>query len=117
MADPLDIIGKVTPPEGLPDAIDSSGKFVGITVLLNTFLRLLLIVGGIWALFNIVIAGIGFIAAGGDPKKVSSAWAKIYWSFIGLLIMVASFLVAAIIGIIFFDGPTALLKPQLKITP
>ena len=117
MADVLDVIGKVSPPEGLPEAIDSEGRFIGITVLLNTFLRLLLIVGGIWALLNIVIAGIGFIAAGGDPKKVASAWAKIYWSFIGLLIMVASFLIAAIIGIIFFDGPTALLKPQLKIAP
>ncbi|KKS97889.1 MAG: hypothetical protein UV73_C0004G0031 [Candidatus Gottesmanbacteria bacterium GW2011_GWA2_43_14] len=114
MALPADVIGKISPLPGMPVGINpTTGELTGLVTMMNVILRLLLIVGGIWALFNIVLAGMGFIGAGGDPKKVASSWAKIYWSFIGLLIMVSAFLLAAIIGIMLFGNPTAILSPKL----
>ena len=108
-----DPIGSMKPPVQV-EGIGPQGELIGITMLLNTVLRILFIIGGVYALFNIVIAGIGFINAGGDPKKVAKAWERIWQSILGLVIIVSSFLIAAIIGIILFGDATALIN--LKIT-
>lgn len=106
-------IGNIKPPVGVPAGIDASGRLVGIIALVNSVLRLLFIAAGIWALFNIIIAGIEFINTGGDPKKVAKAWERIYMSLIGLVIIVCSFLIAAVIGIILFGDPSYILNPKL----
>lgn len=108
-----DPIGQITPfvpitgitPEGTP---------VGLISLLNAVLRIIFAVAGIWAFFNIIIAGFSFINAGGDPKKVTAAWTRIWQSLLGLLIIVTSFILAAILGILFFQDATAILNPKFK---
>lgn len=106
-------IGRITAPSNIPQAIDATGKLVGIISFLNIILKLIFIVAGLFAFFNIVIAGFDFINAGGDPKKVASAWERIWQSVLGLLIIVSSFLLAAIIGLILFKDPSAILNPKL----
>ena len=51
--------------------------------------------------------------AGNDPKKIELAWAKIWQSMVGLLIIVASFALAALIGLILFQDASAILKPAI----
>ena len=109
-----DVIGKISPIAGMPQGITTEGGLPGIVSLLNVVLRILFIVAGIYALFNIVIAGIEFINAGGDPKSVAKAWERIWKSLLGLVIIVSSFLIAAIIGIILFGDPTYILNPTLN---
>jgi hypothetical protein len=53
------------------------------------------------------------MTAGGDPKNFSKAWDRIWQTLMGLMVIVASFLLAAIIGILFFKNPTAILQPTL----
>jgi len=111
-----DVIGKIEPsiPLLLTQAVDpTTGQLTGITGFLNTILRIIFVVAGVWALINIILAGVGYIGAGGDPKKVSAAWAKIWQSFVGLLIIVSSFLIAAIIGMLLFRDPAAILQPKI----
>jgi hypothetical protein len=91
-----------------------TGKFTGIADFFNSILRLLFAVAGIWAFINLIIAGFQFMTAGGDSKNISKAWNRIWQSFLGLLIIVCSFLIAAIIGIVIFNDPTAILLPRLK---
>ncbi len=109
----MDPIGKITRPSFIPEGIDSAGKFTGIMVFLNSILKLVFIVAGLFAFINIILAGYQFMTAGGDPKAVGKAWEKIWQSFLGLLIVVSSFLLAAIIGILLFKDPTAILQPKL----
>lgn len=104
------LFGKINPPTGVTPGVSGLGN------LISTVLRLLVIAGGVWALFNFIIAGYQFIQAGGDSKAVSAAWARIWQSLVGVIIITASFLFAAIIGQIFFGSPTAILSPKL-ITP
>ncbi|MBI3385035.1 hypothetical protein HY030_02480 [Candidatus Gottesmanbacteria bacterium] len=85
----------------------------GLILLLNNTLKLLFVVGGIIMVFNLVFAAFQFLNSGGDPKNIETAWNKIWHSLIGLLIIVASFLIASIAGIIFFGDPTAILKPKI----
>src|SRR3990167_8168372 len=95
-----DPIGRIKPPAGMPSGINTqSGQLTGIIALVNSALRVIFIIAGLYALFNIVLAGLYFINAGGDPKKVAKAWEKIWQSFLGLLIIVSAFLIAAIFGI------------------
>lgn len=110
-----DIIGKLQPTIGIlkQDAIDATGKFTGILVLLNSILKIVFAVGGLWAFFNFVIAGYGFLSAGGDSKNIAKAWDRIWQSFVGLLFIVGSFLLAAIAGLLLFQDATAILQPTL----
>jgi hypothetical protein len=93
---------------------DKPGAF--IFLLLGNFFKMIIVVAGLYALFNIVLAGIQFIGAGGDAKKVTAAWEKIYQTILGLFIAGASITIAALIGYIVFKDPTFLITPRL-ITP
>lgn len=111
-----DPIGKILPPTGgilATGAIDAQGKFTGITSLLNSILKLIFIAAGLWGFMNLIIAGFNFMSAGGDPKVVSQAWSRIWQTFVGLLLIATSFLFAAIIGILLFKNPLAILQPSL----
>ncbi len=85
----------------------------GMITLFNNILRLLIVGAGIYALLNFILAGYSFMNASGDPKKVELAWAKIWQSIIGLVIIVVSFALAALIGKLLFGSPTAILQPKI----
>jgi hypothetical protein len=109
------IIGCVTPPSSIKTLFDSNYKLVGLIAFMNTILKFVFIVAGLYAFFNIIIAGFGFMTAGGDPKQFTKAWDRIWQTLLGLFIIVISFLFAALMGLILFGDPTALL--QLKLSP
>lgn len=108
------IFGKIT----LPGFFKYGGLFPtletgGLVLFLNNVIKLLIIVGGLFAFFNIILAGYGFISAGDDPKKMAAAWSKIWQSLIGLLLIAGSFVLAAIFGWLLFRDATAILVPRI----
>lgn len=102
--------GTVSPPPGV--GAHGAGP-EGIISLLNVILKLLVVLGGIWALLNIIFAGYGFMSAGGDPKAIEKAWAKIWQSMVGLLFIAGSFVIAAVIGQLIFGDAGAILNIKL----
>lgn len=114
ISDPIGVISPMIKGPAGAAGVTKFGELTGIVVLINTALKILFIVAGVYALFNIVIAGIEFINAGGDAKSVTKAWNRIWQSLLGLVIIVSSFLIAAIIGIILFGDPTYILNPKLN---
>ena len=96
---------------GLTDA--SPTNPFGLIFLFNNLLRLIFVVGGLFAFIQILLAGFQFISAGGDPKGIESAWGKIWQSIVGLLIMVLSFGLAALFGILLYGDALAILNPKL----
>lgn len=117
MASPLDIIGKVTPPPGVSKWIQreagTGGAVPGLVSFLNALLKLVIIVAGLYALLNLILAGYGFMSAGGDPKGVQNAWAKIWQSLVGLLIVASAFVLIAIFGWLLFGDPWAIIVPKI----
>ena len=98
------IFGRVNPPLGVD-------RFPGgLSEFISNILKLLLVVAGIYALFNFVLAGYEFLAAGGDPKKVADAWAKIYNSMVGLLITAGAFILAGIISLFLYRDPLQIFR-------
>lgn len=106
------IFGQITPPYKPGYAQGLTGQF-GLILFLNNVLKLMFTVGGLLVFFNLVIAGFQFLNAGGDPKAIEQAWNKIWQSIVGILIMVSSFLIAALIGFIMFGSPQAILFPTI----
>ena len=106
-------IGCVSPPPFITSGIGPNGELTGVTSFFNSILRLVFIVGGLWAFLNFILAGYGFLGAGGDAKAVGKAWDRIWQSFVGLLVIVGSFLLAAIVGVLLFHDATAILQPSL----
>lgn len=102
--------GTVSPPPGV--GAHGAGP-EGLISLISTMLKLLVVLGGIWALINIIFAGYGFISAGGDPKAIEKAWAKIWQSMVGLLFIAGAFVIAAVIGQLIFGDPSVILNPKV----
>lgn len=102
------IIGEVNPPPG----VDKYGNLLsgGPTILISNLVKFAIVIAGLYAVINLITAGYGFMSAGGDPKKVAGASAKIWQTFIGLAVAGGAFILAAIIGQILFGNADALLQ-------
>jgi hypothetical protein len=104
-------LGTVTAPAQIAKFGSNPGTAIGN--LLQLVLTVLIVGGGVYALFNFVLAGYAFMAAGDNPKGVESAWAKIYQTIIGLVFLVGAFLMAGVVGLLVYGNATALLNPVL----
>ncbi len=103
------VFGTITPPPGVTKSVTNGG----LTDLLSTILNLLVVVAGLYMLFNLIFAGYQFINAAGDPKTIESAWSKIWQSIVGLVLVAGSFTLAALFGQLIFGDATAILKPSI----
>ncbi len=103
-----DIIGTLTLPGGLPKDVAGTGDF------LSALFRFLVIVAGVFSLWQFLTGGLGIITGGSDKGKLAEAQSKITMSILGLVIIAASFLLAGIAGQILFGSFTAILSPTLK---
>lgn len=70
---------------------------------IRTVFTALMVVGIIYFIYNIIIAGLAFINSSGDEKKMATAKNHIMSAFIGLIVMFAVFaflsLLQSILGI------------------
>ncbi len=81
--------------------------------LIQFGLRALVVGAGLYAMFNLILAGYSFMSAGDDSKKVSGAWSQIYQTLIGLAFSAGAFVLAAIFGQLIFKNPMFLLNPVI----
>ncbi len=102
--------GNITPPT---TAISGKTPQAAIGSLIQLVIYVLIVGAGIYALFNLVLAGYSFISAGDDSKKVASAWAMIWQTMLGLAIAAGAFVLAAIFGQLIFNDPTFILNPRI----
>ena len=103
--------GQINPPAALSKYGSDPGGAIGR--LIQIAIWVLIIGAGLYALFNLVIAGYSFMSAGDDVKKVAGAWAKIWQTVLGLAVSAGAFVLAAIFGQLIFGDPTFILKPTI----
>lgn len=104
-----DIFGTITPPAPIAGVTGSEG----IGKLLNMVFKAMIVVAGVYALFNLIFAGYAFMSAGEDAKKVAGAWAKIWQSMLGLAVAAGAFVLAALFGQLIFGQWDFILNPQI----
>jgi hypothetical protein len=103
----FEFIGTVAPPPGADVYGDVEN---GLPVFVSNIIKTLIVIAGLYAVFNFVLAGYSFMSAGGDPKKIADAWAKIWQTILGLTIAAGAFVIAAIVGALLFRDFNALLQ-------
>lgn len=110
MASTSDIVGQVTNP--LPHAYQgvTSG---GLVLFITNIIRFLFVAAGIFAFINLILAGFQYMSAGGDTKAMSQAFAKIWGSLLGLVIVVGSFALASLFGYLLFGDAGFILNPKI----
>ena len=86
---------------------------IGIIVFISNVIKLLAVVAGLMVMFNFIIAGFTYITAGEDPGKIEKIGSKLTMSVVGLAIIVASYTIAALIGLLLFKDPTYIINPQI----
>lgn len=108
------IFGQISPPPALSEGYGGlTGAGGGLVGFLNNILKLAILVAGLYALINFIFAGYEIMAAGAEPEKLTKASNKIWYAILGLVIIVASFTIASLVGWIVFHDSNAIL--QLKI--
>ena len=68
--------------------------------VIGIIIAVLTIVGGLWFLFQIILAGYNWINAGGDTEKVDTARQKMLNSVIGLIIIVIAYFLVGLLSMI-----------------
>jgi len=91
-------VGKI----GIPIPFNNLGDVV------SSLLNIAYIVAGIFFLIQVVLGGISWINAGGDPKAMEAARGRITNAVIGLVIVAAAFAITLIfttlLGVNIFSG-------------
>lgn len=105
-----DIVGTITNPINQAPVQDSTR---GLIPFFTNILRLVFVGAGIFAFLNLIIAGFQYMTAGGDSKALNAAWSRIWQSLFGLVIIVGSFALAALIGAVVFGDPGFILNPKI----
>lgn len=108
-----DVFGRITPPVGTPQFADGQ-EIDAVVKILNVALNLVMIVGGMFALFNFIWAGFTYMNAHGDPKRISEVNLRLLFTVIGITVLVLAPVGAAVIGIIVFKDATAILRPKIQ---
>lgn len=71
---------------------------VTLSTLVNPIISNVLIVSGIVAFFTIIFAGFSYVTAAGDKNKVAQAQLMLNYGIIGLVVVVAAFIVTRLMG-------------------
>lgn len=85
----------------------------GLTAFIGRIIQLVLVIGGLYVLFQVMLAGYNYISANGDPKSISMAWARIWQAFLGIIIMAAAILLTSIVSWFVFGTPEFILNPNI----
>ncbi|MEK7458152.1 MAG: hypothetical protein AAB612_01545 [Patescibacteria group bacterium] len=96
-----------------PPALEPYGENGGLVMFGSNALKFAVIVGGLIALFNVVMAGYIYLTSAGDAKAHEKVMGKLTSSLWGLSLMVLAPAIMAIMGFLLFKNSTYFLSPQL----
>jgi hypothetical protein len=103
------IIGTITtPPQLRATSITDTGDLISIII------KLLVIIAGLFSLWQFLTAGLTFISSNGDKNKIAQSTNKLNMAIIGLVVIGASFLITAILSWVIYGKVDIFLNPELQ---
>jgi hypothetical protein len=91
----------------------TNGTRIGIVNFLSLLLRIFTIISGLWFMFNIIVGGYLFITSSTDSGTMAKFKESLYFSLIGLFVIATAYLIAALVGSIFFGDAGFIIRPGL----
>ena len=86
---------------------------IRIIDFLSLLLRIFTIISGLWFMFNIIVGGYLFITSSTDSGTMAKFKESLYFSLIGLFVIATAYLIAALVGSIFFGDAGFIIRPTL----
>ena len=83
------------------ESVNPIAKFDSITKIVNLLLPVMMIVGGFITLSMLLLGAYRYLTSDGNPEKISKAQSVMVYAVIGLILIVASFIITKIIGSVF----------------
>ncbi|MEP7167332.1 MAG: hypothetical protein ABI758_05105 [Candidatus Woesebacteria bacterium] len=111
----LQIFGTVSPPPGVAifNAQAGGPDGIGIVIFASNLIKVITIIAGLFGLFNIIGAGYTYLNSAGNAKATEQAMQQLSYSLIGLILIVGSFAITAIISFLLFGDATFILNPVI----
>ncbi len=85
----------------------------GLPSFITNAITIIFAAAGLFAFFNLMIAGFSYISAAGDEKKIQAATTSINMSLLGLAVMVGAAAVTGIVSFLLFGDAGAILSPSI----
>jgi hypothetical protein len=79
-------------------SVNPVAKFDSITKIVNLIIPIMMIVGGLACLFMLLLGAYRYLTSEGNAEKISKAQSIIIYAILGLLLIVASFVITKVIG-------------------
>lgn len=89
----LGIFGTISNPTNY-----ASDQGSGLFTFFSNAIKFISVVAGLFMIAQLIFAGFQYISANGDVKKTEQAWAQIWQSLLGLVIISAAFVIAGVVG-------------------
>lgn len=110
------VFGEIEAPAGVAELNTQAGETsnnIGLLIFVSNMIKVASIVAGIWVLFNFIFAGFTYISASGDSSAYAKIGEKLALSATGLLLIVAAYTIAGILGLLIFGDATYIINPQI----
>ena len=110
------VFGQIDAPAGvseLNNQAGAAGNNIGLLIFISNMIKLASVIAGIWVMFNFIFAGFTYITANGDSSAYSKIGEKLSLSVSGLVLIVAAYTIAGILGLIIFGDATYIINPQI----
>ena len=110
---PNSVFGNIEAPPGVAELNQQSDSGIGLILFFSNLIRLISVIAGLWTMFNFIIAGFTYITSSDNSGSIEKIGNKLTLSVVGLAIIVASYTIAAVIGLIIFGDATFIINPQI----
>jgi len=105
--------GVIKAPPGVAEFNAQAEGGIGIIIFFSNLIKLISIIAGLWTMLNFILAGFTYVTSADNPSAIEKIGTKLSSSVIGLAIIVASYTIAAVIGLILFGDATFIINPQI----
>ncbi|MBP9817816.1 hypothetical protein KBC75_03640 [Candidatus Shapirobacteria bacterium] len=87
------MFGQIASP--LPKYASTQGS--GLFLFLSNLFQVVAVIGGIYMIFQFIMAGYAYISASGDVKATQAAFDRIWQSILGMVIIASAFVIASVV--------------------
>lgn len=92
---------------------NASTQNIGLILFISNLLKVFALIAGIWAMFNMVMAGYTYITSMSDAGVTEKVKNNLTMTVIGLALIAGAYIIAGVIGALMFGDANFILQPHL----
>jgi hypothetical protein len=108
------IFGTLETPPGVDKIQETQAPGdIGLLVFISRLIRIGTVISGLWTVGNLLLAGYTYASSKGDAAAHTKVRDIITLSAVGLMIIITSYTIAGVLGLLLFNDATYIINPKL----